>query len=86
MTHAGVFPVPPPACYQTARRIDFFQAPLIRTPIGLRGLPQRLAAVLTGHHTPAMPTRPRLRLADDLAGLGFVRLRRGPGWSWSGVR
>jgi hypothetical protein len=37
VTHAGVFPVPPPVGYQTARRIDFFQAPLIRTLIGLAG-------------------------------------------------
>lgn len=53
--------------------------PLIRTLIGLRGLPQRLAADLTGHHTPAAPARPRLRLADDMAWLGFSVLGERPG-------
>ena len=53
VAHAGVFPVPPQVCYQTALRLDLFQAPLIRTLIDLRGLPQRLADALTGHHTPA---------------------------------
>ncbi|HEU4898843.1 MAG TPA: nitroreductase/quinone reductase family protein [Actinomycetota bacterium] len=79
VAHARVFPVQPEVCYQTARRLDFFQVPLIRTLIGLRGLPQRLAGVLTGHHTPAAPARRRLRLADDLAGLGFSRLGETPG-------
>ena len=74
MAHAGVFPVPPQVCYQTARRLDYFQAPLIRTLIGLRGLPQRLADALTGHHSAAAPARPRLRLGDDMTGLGFILL------------
>ena len=86
VAHARVFPIPPPVCYQTACGLDLFQVPLIRTLIGLRGLPQRLADALTGHHTGAAPTRPRLRLGDDLAGLGFSRLGETPGWSWSGAR
>ena len=79
MAHAGVFPVPPQVCYQTARRLDYFQAPLIRTLIGLRGLPQRLADALTGHHSAAAPARPRLRLGDDMTGLGFILLGETPG-------
>ena len=79
VTHAGVFPVPPQVCYQTARQLDFFQSPLIQALIGLRGLPQRLADALTGHHTPAGSARPRLRLGDDLAGLGFSLLGETPG-------
>jgi deazaflavin-dependent oxidoreductase (nitroreductase family) len=79
VTHAGVFPVPPQVCYQTARRLDLFQVPLIRALIGLRGLPQRLADTLTGRRTPAAPARPTLRLGDDLAGLGFSLLGETPG-------
>jgi hypothetical protein len=79
VAHARVFPVPPEVCYQMVRRLDFFQAPLIRTLIGLRELPQRLAAALTGRHTPAAPARPRLRLADDMAWLGFSLLGERPG-------
>ena len=79
VAHAGVFPVRPEVCYRAACGMDLFQVPLVRTLIGLRGLPQRLAGALTGHHTPAAPARRRLRLADDLTGLGFVRLGERPG-------
>jgi deazaflavin-dependent oxidoreductase (nitroreductase family) len=79
VAHAGVFRVPPQVCYQTARQLDFFQVPLIRTLIGLRGIPQRLVAALTGHRTAGAPARRTLRLGDDLAGLGFSRLGETPG-------
>jgi hypothetical protein len=79
VAHAGVVPVQPEVCYQTACRLDLFQVPRIRTLIGLRGLPQRLAGALTGHRSVGAPARPRLRLGDDLAGLGFVLLGETPG-------
>ena len=42
VAHAGVFWVPPQACYQAACGLDFFRVPLVRILIEQRGLPQRL--------------------------------------------
>jgi hypothetical protein len=42
VAHAGVFRVPPQACYQAACGLDFFRVPLVRILIEQRGLPQRL--------------------------------------------
>ena len=85
VAHARVFPIPPPVCYQTACRPGLVPGALIRILIDLRGLPQRLAGALTGHRSVGAPARPRLRLGDDLAGLGFVLFGETPGWSCSGV-
>jgi hypothetical protein len=49
VVHARVFRVPPQMCYQAARGLDFFRAALIRTLIGLRGLPQPAGLHRTGH-------------------------------------
>lgn len=79
VVHAGVFRVPPEGCYRAACRLDIFQAPLIRTLIGLRGLPQRLVGAVTGHRRPSAPARPSLRLGGDLVDHGFVLLGETPG-------
>ena len=43
VVHTGVFRAPPEACYQAARRVNLFRAPVIRTLIRTRSLAGGLA-------------------------------------------
>jgi hypothetical protein len=81
VVHAEVFRVPSEACYRTARDLDLLRHPIIRTLLGLRSLPQRLADRLTGQrHAPAAAPRGTFRL-DDMVGppLGWILLAEEPG-------
>jgi hypothetical protein len=48
VAHAEVFRAPPAACYRAARGVDLLRDPILRTLLGLRTLPQRLADRLAG--------------------------------------
>ena len=43
VVHASVLPARPEACYRAALGVDLLRDPVIRTLLGLRSLPQRLA-------------------------------------------
>src|SRR5512132_241099 len=49
VVHAAVFRAPPEVCYRTARGIDLLRHPIMRTLLGLRSLPPRLADRLARH-------------------------------------
>jgi hypothetical protein len=76
VVHADVFRASPAQCYRVASELDLFQAPLIRTLIGIRGLPQRVVSTLgrRGTTTTLAALRRTFRLKD------MVDL----GWSWLG--
>ena len=48
VAHADVFRAPPAQCYGAASELDLFQAPLVRTLLGIRGQPQRVVGTLRG--------------------------------------
>ena len=80
VVHADVLRAPPAECYRAARELDLFQAPLVRTLLDIRGLPQRVMATLTRRGRPAPGEAPpqTFRL-NDLVGLGWVLLGETPG-------
>ena len=49
VVHAAVFRAPPEVCYRAARGIDLLRHPVMRTLLGLRSLPPRLADRLARH-------------------------------------
>ena len=75
VAHAQVFRVPPAECFRAASEVDLFQAPLVRALLELRGLPQRLAGILSrgGGAAPPEPSRATFRL-KDMVGLGWTLL------------
>ena len=80
IVHADVFRAPPAECYEAAREMDLFQAPLARALLGLRALPQRVAETVRGRgRTPgAAAPRGTFRL-KDMVGLGWILLGETPG-------
>jgi hypothetical protein len=80
VAHAHVFRASPAECYWVASELDLFRAPLIRTLLDVRGLPQRLAGILKGpgKATTAGAARGTFRL-KDMVGLGWILLGETPG-------
>ena len=80
VVHADVFRAPPAECYRAASELDLFQTPVVRTLLGIRGLPQRVVVTLTGRDgsTPDEAS-PRTFRLKDLVGLGWVLLGETPG-------
>lgn len=80
VAHAHVFRVPPAECFRAASDVDLFRAPLVRALLDLRGLPPRLAGVLTLRGAAASPraSRGTFRL-KDMVGLGWTLLGETPG-------
>jgi hypothetical protein len=79
--HAGVFRVPPEACYRAARGLDLLRDPVVRTLLGFRSLPQRLADRLNRSAVRRQEgPRPTFRL-DDMIGppLNWALLAEEPG-------
>lgn len=76
IAHADIVRAHPRSCYRAARQLDLFQAPLIRTLIGLRALPQRLIAHRTGPGV-AAAAAPTFRLTD-MTDHGWVLLAEAP--------
>jgi len=80
VVHADVFRAAPAQCYLVASELDLFQTPLIRTLIGIRGLPQRVASRLRGRGTTTMPEASRRTFRfKDMVDLGWISLGETPG-------
>jgi hypothetical protein len=57
VVHADVFRAPPAQCYGAASELDLFQAPLVRTLLGIRGLPQRVVGTMRGRGKTTPPSK-----------------------------
>ena len=73
VTHASVFRAPPEVCYQAARGLDLLGDPVIRTLLGLRSLPQRVADRLGGNRAASVEGVPTFGL-DDMVRNGWILL------------
>lgn len=80
VVHAQVFRTPASRCHSAASELDLFRAPLIRTLIGIRALPQRVAGSLSGRRTagPHESSRRTFRF-PDMVDLGWILLGETPG-------
>ena len=80
VVHADVFRAPPARCYLVASELDLFQTPLIRTLIGIRRLPQRVASTLRGRRrTTTLEASGRTFRFKDMVDLGWISLGETPG-------
>jgi hypothetical protein len=80
VVHADVFRAAPAQCYLVASELDLFQTPLIRTLIGIRRLPQRVASTLRGRGTETTPDASRRTFRfRDMVDLGWISLGETPG-------
>ena len=79
VVHASVLPARPEACYRAALGVDLLRDPVIRTLLGLRSLPQRLADRLARQHraTAAAEPPPPFRLGD-MVRYGWIVLAEEP--------
>jgi hypothetical protein len=79
MVHASVLPAQPEACYRAALGVDLLRDPVIRTLLGIRSLPQRLADRLTRRHHVATTAQlpPTFRLTD-MVRYGWIVLDEQP--------
>lgn len=75
VVHADVFRASPAQCYLAACELDLFKTPAIRTLIGIRGLPQRVASTLRprGTTNSGEATRRTFRFRD-MVDLGWIAL------------
>ena len=66
IVHAEVLRAPPEACYRVTRSVDLLRAPIIRTLLELRTVPQRVKDRLSGRNVgaAASPSMPTFRLDD----------------------
>jgi hypothetical protein len=80
VVHAHVVRAPTAQCYRLASELDLFRAPLVRSLLGIRGLPQRVVGALRGRgKTPGLvASRPTFRV-KDMVGLGWIMLGETPG-------
>jgi hypothetical protein len=81
VAHAGVFRAPPETCYRAARDLDLLQDPVVRTLLGMRALPQRIAGRVGGDRDAAAPGAPsRTFRLDDMVSseLGWILLGEEP--------
>ena len=80
VVHADVFRATPAQCYLVASELDLFRTPLIRTLIGIRGLPQRVARTLRGRGTATTVEASRRTFRfRDMVDLGWISLGETPG-------
>jgi deazaflavin-dependent oxidoreductase (nitroreductase family) len=77
VVHASVFQAPPEVCYQAARGLDLMRDPVIRTLLGLRSLPQRLADRQGGHRKASGEGTPTFGL-DDMIRYDWILLGEEP--------
>ena len=78
VVHASVFRASPEVCYQAARGLDLLRDPVIRTLLGLRSLPQRVADRLGGNRAASGEGVPTFGL-DDMVRNGWILLGEEPG-------
>jgi hypothetical protein len=80
VVHADVLRAPPAQCYRAASELDLFQAPLVRTLLGIRGLPQRVVGTRRGRgKTATLEVSRRTFRFKDMVGLGWILLGETPG-------
>ena len=80
VVHADVLRAPPAECYRAASELDLFQAPLVRTLLGIRALPQRVVGTLRGRaKTATLQASRRTFRFKDMVGLGWILLGETPG-------
>jgi hypothetical protein len=80
VVHADVLRAPPAQCFRAARELDLFQAPLVRTLLDIRGLPQRVVGSVRGRgKTTTLEASRRTFRFEDLVGLGWILLGETPG-------
>jgi hypothetical protein len=80
VVHADVFRAASARCYLAASELDLFRTPLIRTLIGIRGLPQRVASTVRGRATPiTLEAARRTFRFRDMVDLGWISLGETPG-------
>jgi len=79
VAHADVLRAPPARCYGAANELDLFQAPLARTLLGIRGLPQGVVGTLRGGAKTAAQSSRRTFRFKDMVGLGWILLGETPG-------
>lgn len=77
LVHAGVYRVPPSACYEAVLALDVFESPLIRAVIEARGVPARLAELRQGHRDAGRAGRPTYRLGE-MSQHGWLQLGETP--------
>jgi hypothetical protein len=78
--HASVLRAPPEACYRTALGVDLLRDPVIRTLLGIRSLPQRLADRFARQHhaETAAAEPPRTFRLGDMVSYGWIVLDEEP--------
>jgi hypothetical protein len=89
IVHAEVMRAPPEACYCVARSVDLLRAPIIRTLLDLRTVPQRIKDRLSGRNarTAQSPSMPTFRLDDMVRPpINWRLLAEKPGVDWSWAR
>ncbi|HET7278119.1 MAG TPA: hypothetical protein VFJ22_08570 [Dermatophilaceae bacterium] len=80
VVHADVLRAPPAQCYAAASELDLFHAPLVRTLLGIRALPQRVVGTLRGRgKTTTLETSRRTFRLKDMLDLGWIMLGETPG-------
>jgi len=80
VVHADVLRAPPAECYRAASELDLFQAPLVRTLIDIRALPQRVVGALKGRgRTTTLEASRRTFRFKDMVSLGWIQLGETPG-------
>jgi hypothetical protein len=80
VVHAEVFRATPAQCYLVAVQLDLFRTPVIRTLIGVRRLPQRVARTLRRPGATAEVEAPRHTFRfKDMVDLGWIPLDESPG-------
>lgn len=80
VVHADVLRARPAQCYEAATGLDLFQAPVVRSLLGIRGLPQHVVGTLRGRGNAALPASSRRTFRfKDMLGLGWILLGETPG-------
>lgn len=77
LVHAGVYRVPPPACYEAVLALDVFESPVIRAIIEARGVPARLAELMPGRRPARTSGHPTYRLGE-MSQHGWLQLGEAP--------
>jgi hypothetical protein len=80
VVHADVYRAAPARCYFVASQLDLFQTPLIRTLIGIRRLPERVAITVKGRGTTTVLEASRRTFRfRDMVDVGWILLGETPG-------